>query len=57
MSLQLVQIWVTWFKIHAQYTTLRIIAKPHAKRMVFVKITEQELHLAMHAKPHQGTTA
>lgn len=43
-----------WFKIHDQHVTLRIIAKPHAKKTVFVAITEQELHVAIHAKPHKG---
>jgi len=43
-----------WFKIHDQQVTIQIIAKPNAKKTALVKITEQALHLAIHAKPHQG---
>lgn len=43
-----------WFKIHAHQVTLQIIAKPHAKKTALTAITEQGLHLALHAKPHQG---
>ena len=43
-----------WFKVHAREVTLQIIAKPHAKKTALVAITEQGLHLALHAKPHQG---
>lgn len=43
-----------WFKIQEQYIIIRIIAKPNAKRTALLKITEQELHVAVHAKPQKG---
>lgn len=43
-----------WFKIQRQQVILQIIAKPHAKRTAVVKITEEALHIALHAKPCEG---
>ncbi|WP_065310953.1 DUF167 domain-containing protein [Legionella adelaidensis] len=43
-----------WFKIQDQYVTFQIIAKPNAKKTALVKITEHELYIAIHAKPHKG---
>lgn len=45
---------MTWFKIHGQRVTLLIFAKPNAKRTAFLKITDKGLHIALHAKPHEG---
>ena len=43
-----------WFKINEQQIKLRIIAKPNAKKTAILKISEQGLHIAIHAKPHKG---
>jgi len=43
-----------WFKIHSQQVELHIFAKPNAKKTAFVKITDQKLHIMLHAKPHHG---
>lgn len=43
-----------WFSIQDQKLTLRIIAKPNAKKSAIVKISDQGLHIALHAKPHKG---
>lgn len=43
-----------WYKIQDQQVKIQIIAKPNAKKTAIVKITEQELHIAIHAKPHKG---
>jgi uncharacterized protein (TIGR00251 family) len=43
-----------WFKIQDQQVKLQIRAKPNAKKTSIVKITEQGLHIAIHAKPHKG---
>lgn len=42
-----------WFKIHNQQVTLRIFAKPHAKRTALLKIDDAGLHITLHAKPHE----
>lgn len=43
-----------WFKIQDQQIKLQIIAKPNAKKTAILKISEQALHIAIHAKPHKG---
>jgi len=43
-----------WFKIHAKQIELKIFAKPNAKRSALLAINEQGLHIAIHAKPHDG---
>lgn len=43
-----------WFKIQNQQIKLQIIAKPNAKKTAILKINEQGLHIAIHAKPHKG---
>lgn len=43
-----------WFKIQNQQVKIQIVAKPHAKKTAIVKIDEQGLHVAIHAKPHKG---
>lgn len=43
-----------WFKIQDQQIKLQIIAKPNAKKTAILKISEQGLHIAIHAKPHKG---
>lgn len=43
-----------WFKIQGLQIKLQIIAKPNAKKTAILKISDQELHIAIHAKPHKG---
>lgn len=43
-----------WFKINNQNITLFIYAKPNAKRTTLLKVDDQGLHIALHAKPHEG---
>lgn len=43
-----------WFKMQDQQVKLYIIAKPNAKKTAIVKISEEGLHIAIHAKPHKG---
>lgn len=43
-----------WFKIQDQQIKLQIIAKPNAKKTAILKISDQGLHIAIHAKPHKG---
>lgn len=43
-----------WFKIQDQQVELRIFAKPNAKRSSLLKVDDQGLHIALHAKPHEG---
>lgn len=43
-----------WFQINNQQVALRILAKPNAKQTAIVEISAQELHIMLHAKPHQG---
>lgn len=43
-----------WFKIQNQQVILRIFAKPHAKKTALLKIDDDCLHIALHAKPHEG---
>lgn len=42
-----------WFKIQDQQVTLRMFAKPHAKKTTFLKVEEDALHIALHATPHE----
>lgn len=43
-----------WYKISAQYIELSIYAKPNAKTSALLATTEDELHIALHAKPREG---
>jgi uncharacterized protein (TIGR00251 family) len=43
-----------WFKIQDQQVRINILAKPNAKKTVFLGISEQGLLISLHAKPHQG---
>mgnify|MGYP000917452298 CR=1 FL=1 len=43
-----------WFKIQDQQIRVQIIAKPNAKKTAILKISEEGLHVAIHAKPHKG---
>lgn len=43
-----------WFKIINEYVEIAIYAKPNAKHTRLVAITDNALHIAIHAKPHEG---
>lgn len=43
-----------WYKIQDQQVILNIFAKPKASKTAIVKVSEDELHIALHAKPHEG---
>lgn len=43
-----------WFKIVKQQVELFILAKPNAKKTMLLSVSDQELHIAIHAKPHKG---
>lgn len=43
-----------WYTIKNQEVLLRIMAKPKAKKTGLVAITENGLHISIHASPHEG---
>ena len=43
-----------WFKIENDYVVLSIYAKPNAKQSALLAITDDALHIALHAKPQDG---
>lgn len=43
-----------WFSIKDERVTLRIFAKPNAKKHALVAQSEQGLHVSLHAKPQDG---
>lgn len=43
-----------WYKITDNKIALKIFAKPNAKKTALLSISEQGLHIALHAKPHEG---
>lgn len=43
-----------WFKKNDQSIELKILVKPNAKQTILRKVSEQELQIDLHAKPHQG---
>ncbi|KGP63259.1 hypothetical protein EP47_02925 [Legionella norrlandica] len=43
-----------WFKIINHHVELSIYAKPNAKNTQLMAITDDALHIAIHAKPHEG---
>lgn len=43
-----------WFKIKEKTVELRILVKPNAKKSALIGLQENELHIALHAKPHKG---
>lgn len=44
-----------WFRIeNQQQVQINILAKPNAKKTLFLDISNQELRISLHAKPHQG---
>jgi uncharacterized protein (TIGR00251 family) len=43
-----------WFKIESTYIDIFIYAKPNAKKSALLSISEDALHIAIHAKPQDG---
>lgn len=43
-----------WFKIQDEQVKIQIIAKPNAKKTTITKVSNQGMHIAIHAKPHKG---
>lgn len=43
-----------WFKVQDQQIRLQIIAKPNAKKTILLRINEEGLHIAIHARPEKG---
>ena len=43
-----------WFTLYDAQVKLKIFAKPHAKHTKFLKISDDGLHITLHAKPHAG---
>lgn len=43
-----------WFKVKEQQVVLTVLAKPNAKKTALVAITDHELKISLHAKPHHG---
>lgn len=43
-----------WCQIKAGIATINIIAKPNAKKTALLAVTEQGLHISVHAKPAEG---
>jgi uncharacterized protein (TIGR00251 family) len=43
-----------WFKIQNQQVKIHVLAKPNAKKTAILAISEQGMHVALHAKPHHG---
>lgn len=43
-----------WFKIQNHQVLLNIFVKPNAKKTALIAITDNQLQISLHAKPHQG---
>lgn len=43
-----------WFKIIKQQVVLQVFAKPNAKQTALLKVDDEGLHIALHAKPQKG---
>ncbi len=43
-----------WFQIKNTDIEIRVYVKPNAKTSALLAIHDHELHIALHAKPHQG---
>lgn len=43
-----------WFQIKNSGVEIRVYVKPNAKTSALLAIHDDELHIALHAKPHQG---
>lgn len=45
---------IMWFRVENNQIRLRVIAKPNARKTAILKITNEGLYIAIHAKPHKG---
>ncbi|HAZ7572457.1 DUF167 domain-containing protein [Legionella sp. PATHC032] len=43
-----------WFKIIDSHVEIAIYAKPNAKKTQLIAISDDRLHIALHAKPQEG---
>lgn len=43
-----------WFKVDSNHVDLFIYAKPNAKKSALLSITDDAMHIALHAKPQDG---
>lgn len=43
-----------WYKTIDQELQIAILAKPNAKKTALVSITDEALHISLHAKPQNG---
>ncbi|HIF0284573.1 TPA: DUF167 domain-containing protein [Legionella pneumophila] len=43
-----------WFKIIHSHVEIAIYAKPNAKKTKLMAISDDRLHIALHAKPQEG---
>jgi uncharacterized protein (TIGR00251 family) len=43
-----------WYKIENQQVSINVVIKPNAKKTILLAVTEQGMHISLHAKPHQG---
>lgn len=43
-----------WYKIDNQFIELSVFAKPNAKKTALVSLTDDALHISLHAKPQEG---
>src|SRR3990167_8244176 len=43
-----------WFNVQNQVVSIHILAKPNAKKTALLTVSDQGLHIALHAKPHKG---
>ena len=43
-----------WFKVQNNQVVLYVYAKPNAKKSAIIGVKENEIHIALHAKPTDG---
>lgn len=43
-----------WYNIYGQEVSITILAKPNARKTALVAVTDEALHISLHAKPKQG---
>lgn len=43
-----------WYKINKHVLELSVFAKPNAKKTALVSLTDDALHITLHAKPKEG---
>ncbi len=43
-----------WYTIKEQQVELRIFVKPNAKKTALIAVSDQGLHIKLHARPHEN---